>query len=157
MNNNKEKEGKEINFIRKNKTTYFISFLMDNTYNVDIVTTLSNNIIYSYKFRNLEILIKYFYNQKLLIEKIKAQNKEKFEVSYIMDKSIFNNYKDYFIYEQLTSYLKYRKLSENEILKEETIIEIIENLPSEYMKKIDEKMEKNSFHIKLNDHNLMIK
>ena len=147
MNDNKEKEGKEISFKKKNKTTYIISFLMENKDDINI--TLSNNIIFSYIFRNLQILIKYFYNQKLLIEKIKVQNKEKFEVTYIMDKSLFNNYKDFFVYEKLSSYLKCRKLSDNEQLKEEAIIEIIENLPSEYMSQIDEKMEKNSFDIKL--------
>ena len=107
MNDNNEKEGKEINYIKKNKTIYSISFLMDdNPDKVDISTPLYNNIIYSYKSKNLQILIKYFYNQKLSIEKIKAQNKEKFGISHIMDKSSFNNYKDYFIYEQLSSYLK---------------------------------------------------
>jgi hypothetical protein len=87
MNDNKEKEGKEISFKKKNNMpTYIISFPMDNTDNVDITTTLSNNIIYSYTLRNLQILIKYFYKQKLLIKKIKEQNKEKSEVTYIMDK-----------------------------------------------------------------------
>ena len=56
MNYNKEKEGKEITFKKKNKTTYYISSLMENTDNVDITITLSNNIIYSYIIRNLQIL-----------------------------------------------------------------------------------------------------
>ena len=150
MNNNQEKERKEINYRRKNKTLYSISFLMDNKDNIDITTTLSNNTIYSYTFRNLQILINYFYNQKLSIEKIKRQNKSNFEVAYIMDKSLFNNFKDFFSYEQLSSYLKRRKLEDNEDLKEETIIEIIESLPNEYMKKIDKKMEKKPFDIKVN-------
>jgi hypothetical protein len=80
-----------------------------------------------------------------LIDKIKAHNNENFEVSYLMDKSIFNNYKDYFFYEQLSTYLENKKLVE---LKENTIIEIIENLPSQYMEIIDEKMEKTSFDIR---------
>jgi len=104
---------------------------------------------------DLEILIRIFYFNKYLREKENNNfielKKEDSEIVYLINNSWMEEYKDYFNYKTLEDYLinnhQYTELiiKSKYYLSRETIKQLIENLPSEYINNINkkEKFDKN--------------
>ena len=105
---------------------------------------------------DLEILIRIFYFNKYLREKennnfIELKKEENSEIVYLINNSWMEEYKDYFNYKTLEDYLinnhQYTELiiKSKYYLSRETIKQLIENLPSEYINNINkkEKFDKN--------------
>ena len=102
------------------------------------------------KFKpDLEILIRIFYYNKYLREKendsFKELNKEEnCEMGYLINNSWMEEYKSFFDYKYLEHYLMIEKKYSDSIIKkiylsEETIKNIIENLPIDYINEINKK------------------
>ena len=109
----------------------------------------NNNIIFSNLDFNLLILIKIFFFQEELKNKLNTQEQFPTNTYILIDKEFISKFKNNFNYDDLYNYMK-KEYSKNELqitesVDNENIFEIIQNLPRYYINSIKNKMELNKF------------